>query len=148
MNIKGNRPVDSFHRELGKTMWDKCGMARTREGLDEAKATIRRLREEFWNEVSIPGDGRDLNTELEKAGRVADFLEFAEVFAEDAQQREESCGGHFREEHQTEEGEARRDDENFAHATAWEYRGDNEMAAPHKEALTFDYVKLTQRSYK
>jgi succinate dehydrogenase / fumarate reductase flavoprotein subunit len=147
MAIKGGRPVDDFHRRLGKTMWDRCGMSRSREGLIEAKRVIRDLREEFWNEVSIPGSGRDLNMELEKAGRVADFLEFAELFAEDALQREESCGGHFREEHQTEEGEARRDDENFAHATAWEHRPGGE-SVPHREALTFEYVKLTQRSYK
>jgi succinate dehydrogenase / fumarate reductase flavoprotein subunit len=145
--IQGSRTVDAFHRELGKLMWDKCGMARNAAGLQEALQRIPELREEFWRDVRVPGSGADFNQELEKAGRVADFLEFAELMCLDALVREESAGGHFREEHQTEEGEARRDDENFAHATAWEYRGD-QPSVPHREPLTFEYVKLTQRSYK
>jgi len=148
MGIRGSRPADSFHRELGKVMWDQVGMARTREGLAEAAGTIRSIREAFWNDLMIPGDSRDLNMELESAGRVADFLEFAELFANDALVREESCGGHFREEHQTEEGEARRDDDNFCHATAWEYQGDGQPFVEHREPLEFEYVHLTQRSYK
>ena len=148
MAVGGSKPADAIHRELGLTMWDRCGMSRTKEGLAEAKTKIQGLREEFWNEVSVPGGSRDLNTELEKAGRVADFLEFAELMVEDASVREESCGGHFREEHQTPEGEAKRDDENFSHVAAFEYTGDVSRAERHTEALDFEYVKLTQRSYK
>ena len=145
--VGGSRTVDSFHRELGLTMWDFCGMARTKPGLENAIAKIRGLREEFWGDVRVLGESESVNQSLEKAGRVADFLEFAETFAIDALDREESCGGHFREESQTEEGEAKRDDENYSYASAWEYQ---EGADPtlHKEALTFEYVKLAQRSYK
>jgi succinate dehydrogenase flavoprotein subunit len=146
--IRGKRTVDSFHRELGKIMWDKCGMARNAAGLKEALERIPKLREEFWRNVNVPGSDVELNQALEKAGRVADFLELAELTCLDALDREESCGGHFREEYQTEEGEALRDDEQFAYVAAWEYTGD--LAAPrlHKEPLEFQYVHLAQRSYK
>ena len=148
LGLRGTRTVDSYHRELGLLMWDECGMARTREGLAKAKARIAELREAFWQDIRIPGDAENINQELEKAGRVADFLEFAELFADDASVREESCGGHFREEYQTPEGEALRDDENFCHAAAWEFQGPGKPEARHVEPLTFEYVKLTQRSYK
>jgi succinate dehydrogenase / fumarate reductase flavoprotein subunit len=146
--IRGKRTVDSFHRELGKIMWDKCGMARNATGLKEALGLIPKLREEFWRNVNVPGSDAELNQALEKAGRAADFLELAELICLDALAREESCGGHFREEYQTEEGEALRDDEQFAYVAAWEYTGD--LAAPrlHKEPLEFQYVHLAQRSYK
>jgi succinate dehydrogenase / fumarate reductase flavoprotein subunit len=144
----GGRSVDSFHRELGHLMLDKVGMSRTREGLTETIEKVRSIREAFWNDVRVPGDDKNVNQELEKAGRVADFLEFAELMAIDALRREESCGGHFREEHQTADGEALRDDENFAHVTAWEFNGVGAEPTEHKEPLTFEYVKLAQRSYK
>ena len=146
--IKGKRTVDSFHRELGKLMWDKCGMARTAEGLREAIQRIPTLREEFWRNVNVPGSDVELNQALEKAGRVADFLELGELMARDALHREESCGGHFREEHQTEDGEARRDDEHFAYVAAWEWRGEGQEPCLHKEPLVFENVKLATRSYK
>ncbi|QRP50881.1 fumarate reductase/succinate dehydrogenase flavoprotein subunit [Amycolatopsis sp. FDAARGOS 1241] len=142
--VNGTRSVDSFHRELGLMMWDHCGMARTAEGLRKALDRVPELRAEFWRDVRIPGTGAELNQELEKAGRVADFLELAELLLLDALVREESCGGHFREEHQTPDGEAQRDDENFAHVSAWEY---GEKPVLHKEPLNFDYVHPTQRSY-
>lgn len=148
MGIRGSRPADSFHRELGKVMWEQVGMSRTKAGLEESLTRIRGIREAFWGDLMIPGDARDLNMELETAGRVADFLEFAELFANDALTREESCGGHFREEHQTAEGEAKRDDENFCHASAWEYNGAGKSFTEHREPLEFEYVHLTQRSYK
>jgi succinate dehydrogenase / fumarate reductase flavoprotein subunit len=148
LDIKGSRTVDSFHRELGKLMWDKCGMARNAAGLREALARIPELREEFWRDVNVPGSGAELNQALEKAGRVADFLELAELICRDALHREESCGGHFREEHQTEEGEARRDDERFAYVAAWEYAGRDTEPRLHREPLHFEYVHLAQRSYK
>ena len=146
--VGGSRSVDSFHRELGLTMWDHCGMARDAKGLNFAIGKIAELREAFWNDVRVLGSGEDLNQSLEKAGRVADFLEFADTFAKDALQRNESCGGHFREESQTPEGEALRDDENFSYASAWEFQGAGKDAVLHKEALSFEYVKLAQRSYK
>ncbi|MDE0897310.1 MAG: succinate dehydrogenase (quinone) flavoprotein subunit, partial [Planctomycetota bacterium] len=148
LSIQGSRSVDSFHRELGLTMWDKCGMARTESGLREAVDKIRDIRESFWGDVRVLGDADNLNQSLEKAGRVADFLEFAETFAVDALHRAESCGGHFREESQTEEGEALRDDENFCYAAAWEFQGVGKDSTLHKEDLSFEYVKLAQRSYK
>ena len=129
-------------------MLEKAGISRTAQSLIEAKEIIRDIRERFWNEVRIPGSGNELNAELEKAGRVADFLEFNELFVHDALNRNESAGGHFREEYQTEEGEALRDDENFQHVSAWEYNGVGVEATLHKEPLTFEYVKPTQRSYK
>jgi len=148
LSINGKRTVDSFHRELGKLMWDKCGMARRAEGLREAIHRIPVLREEFWRDVNVPGSDAELNQALEKAGRVADFLELGELMCRDALHREESCGGHFREEHQTQDGEARRDDEHFAYVAAWEWRGDGQEPCLHKEPLAFENVKLAMRSYK
>ncbi|MAD61846.1 MAG: succinate dehydrogenase flavoprotein subunit [Myxococcales bacterium] len=148
MSIKGDRSPDSFHRELGKICWDNCGMARNGKGLSSAIEQIRSLRDEFWQNIRILGDRDTLNQSLEKAGRVADFLEFGELMVRDALNREESCGGHFREEHQTPEGEARRNDEDFAYVAAWEFKGVDETPTLHKEELDFEYVKLTQRSYK
>ncbi len=148
LNIKGKRSVDSFHRELGKIMWDYCGMARTEEGLRTALEKIPKLREEFWADVNVPGDNEELNQALEKAGRVADFFELAELMCRDALHRTESCGGHFREESQTPEGEAQRDDENFAYVAAWEFTGDHAAPALHREPLEFEHVHPAQRSYK
>ena len=148
LSVKGKRTVDSFHRELGHIMWEKCGMARNAQGLRQALQEIPKLREEFWGNVTVPGSGAELNQSLEKAGRVADFLEFAELICTDALHREESCGGHFREEHQTEDGEAKRDDEKFAYVAAWEYTGEGRAPALHKEALEFHNVHLSTRSYK
>ncbi len=148
LDNKGGRTVDSFHRELGLKMLDKVGMSRTREGLEQTIAEIRTLRDAFWEDVRVTGDGKHVNQELEKAGRVADFLEFAELMTIDALNREESCGGHFREEHQTGEGEAKRDDEKFAYGSCWEFTGVGNAPVEHKESLKFEYVKLTQRSYK
>lgn len=148
LNVKGKRTVTEFHKELGKIMWDYCGMARTEEGLKHALKEIPRLRKEFWEDVNVLGDPKSFNQNLEHAGRVADFLEFAELFARDALERNESCGGHFREESQTPEGEAKRDDENYSYAAAWEYQGDDKPHVLHKEPLEFEHVKLTQRSYK
>jgi succinate dehydrogenase / fumarate reductase flavoprotein subunit len=147
MNIKGTKSVDHFHKKLGKIMWDKCGMARNEQGLKEAVAEIRTLREEFWNDVRIPGLQNEFNLELEKAGRVADFLELGELMCMDALNRKESCGGHFREESQTEDGEAKRDDDNFAYVAAWENKGNNNWEL-HKEELNFEIVHPSQRSYK
>jgi succinate dehydrogenase / fumarate reductase flavoprotein subunit len=148
LEIKGKRTVDRFHRDLGKIMWDYCGMSRSAAGLHKAIDSIRALREEFWRDVIVPGERNDLNQSLEKAGRVADFLELGELMCVDALDREESCGGHFREEYQTAEGEALRDDARFAYVAAWEYQGDTRAAALHREPLTFEYVKPAQRSYK
>ncbi len=146
LSINGKRTVTSFHRELGLLLWDKCGMARNASGLKSALETIPALREEFWENLTVPGSGDDLNTEIERAGRVADFIEFAELLVTDALTREESCGGHFREEHQTEEGEALRDDENFSFVGAWEYTGETPVL--HKEDLEFEEVHFSVRSYK
>ncbi|GIW13261.1 MAG: succinate dehydrogenase flavoprotein subunit [Tepidiforma sp.] len=148
LSIKGSRSVDSFHRELGKVMWDYCGMARNAEGLKFARKRVAELREEFWQDVKVLGEGETLNQSLEKAGRVADFFELAELMCQDALHREESCGGHFREEYQTPDGEAQRDDEHFAYVAAWEYCGTGKDAKLHKEDLIFEYVHPTQRSYK
>ena len=148
LSIKGKRTVDSFHRELGRIMWDKCGMARNAAGLQEALVLIPRLREDFWRDVNVPGSHAELNQALERAGRVADFLELGELMCRDALHREESCGGHFREEYQTEEGEALRDDEHFAYVAAWEHTGPDQQPRLHKEPLEFEYVHLAQRSYK
>lgn len=147
MNIKGNRTVDSFHKELGNIMWEYCGMGRNSEGLKKALTEIPKLREEFWGNVRIPGEANYLNTELEKAGRVADFIELGELMVRDALEREESCGGHFREEHQI-DGEAKRDDQNFCHVAAWEHQGDPSKAVRHQEELKFENVHLATRSYK
>jgi succinate dehydrogenase / fumarate reductase flavoprotein subunit len=148
LSIDGKRTVDSFHRELGKIMWDYCGMSRNDAGLRKALELIPPLREEFWRNVNVPGSDAQLNQALEKAGRVADFLELAELICIDALHRTESCGGHFREESQTPDGEALRDDDNFAYVAAWEYGGENEPPTLHKEPLVFENVKLSQRSYK
>ncbi|WP_026945458.1 fumarate reductase/succinate dehydrogenase flavoprotein subunit [Algoriphagus marincola] len=148
LSIKGSRTVDYFHKKLGKIMWNECGMARTAEGLKQAKADIKALREEFWKDVKVLGENEELNQSLEKAHRVADFLELGELMIDDAFNREESCGGHFREEYQTPEGEALRDDENFAYVAAWKYLGEGQEEELHKEPLEFENVKLTQRSYK
>jgi succinate dehydrogenase / fumarate reductase flavoprotein subunit len=148
LGIKGKRTVDSFHRELGRIMWDYCGMARNEAGLKTALGKIPELREQFWRDVNVPGENEELNQSLEKAGRVADFLELAELVCRDALERDESCGGHFREEHQTPDGEALRDDERFCHVAAWEYKGDGATPVRHQEPLTFESVPLTQRSYK
>ncbi|WP_100627995.1 fumarate reductase/succinate dehydrogenase flavoprotein subunit [Algoriphagus formosus] len=148
LSIKGSKTVDYFHKKLGKIMWNECGMARTAEGLKQAKADIKALREEFWKDVKVLGENEELNQSLEKAHRVADFLELGELMIDDAFNREESCGGHFREEYQTPEGEALRDDENFAYVAAWKYLGEGQEEELHKEPLEFENVKLTQRSYK
>jgi succinate dehydrogenase / fumarate reductase flavoprotein subunit len=150
LKINGKRSLDSIHRELGMLLWDKCGMTRNEKGLREALGKIPALREEFWNNVRVPGDGEDFNQALERAGRVADFLEFAELMCIDALERDESCGGHFREEHQTPDGEALRDDEHFAAVFAWEFQGNGQIAQPklHREPLHFETVHLSQRSYK
>ena len=147
MGVKGKRSVDSFHKELGHIMWENCGMARTRESLTTALDKIPRLREEFWSDVTILGERDTFNQSLEKAGRVADFLEFAELMCKDALEREESCGGHFRVEHQV-EGEAKRDDDKFCHAAVWEYTGDHAAPVRNVEPLVFENVKLATRSYK
>ncbi len=148
LGIKGKRTVDSIHRELGKIMWDLCGMARTEAGLRTALERIPKLREEFWHDVNVPGSDVELNQALEKAGRVADFLELGELLCRDALHREESCGGHFREEYQTPDGEALRNDEQFAYVAAWAYAGPGKDPLLNKEPLVFENVKLSQRSYK
>ncbi len=148
LTVNGSRTVDSFHRELGKLLWENCGMGRNRTGLKEALDKIPLLRDQFWRDVTVTGRNEDFNQTLEKAGRVADFLEFGELMCYDALQREESCGGHFREEYQTEEGEAKRNDDDFAYVAAWEFTAVGSAPTLHKEPLTFDYVPLSQRSYK
>lgn len=160
LSIKGTRTVDSFHRDLGLLMWDKCGMARSKEGLEEALREIPKIREAFWKDVRIPGTGEEMNMELEKAGRVADFIDFAELMCHDALDRAESCGGHFRIEHQftqddeavktgyTNEGEAKRHDDEFCYVSAWEYTGAGKAPILHKEELEFENVELSVRSYK
>ncbi|WP_182354943.1 fumarate reductase/succinate dehydrogenase flavoprotein subunit [Flaviflexus huanghaiensis] len=148
LSIDGNRSVDSFHKELGAIMWEKCGMERSEEGLKEAITEIRALREEFWRNVKVPGSAADLNQSLEKAGRVADFLELGELMCIDALHRRESCGGHFRAESQTEEGEALRHDDEFAYVAAWEWGGDGQAPSLHKEDLVYEFVEMKQRSYK
>jgi succinate dehydrogenase / fumarate reductase, flavoprotein subunit len=148
MNMKGKKTSPQFHRELGKIMWDYCGMSRTREGLTHAIGKIGELREEFWKNLSVSGMTNELNQNLEHAGRLGDFLELGELMCIDALEREESCGGHFREEYQTEEGEAQRDDEKFCHVAAWEYKGENARPVRHVEPLVFENVHLATRSYK
>ena len=148
LSINGKRTVNSFHRELGKIMWDHCGMARNEQSLNTALKRIPELRQEFWENMKVTGSGEELNQTLEHAGRVADFMEFAELLCTDALMRRESCGGHFRTEFQTEEGEAKRDDDNFAFVGAWEYQGPGKAPLLHKEPLVYDEVKMSQRSYK
>ncbi|MBK5271582.1 MAG: FAD-binding protein, partial [Bacteroidia bacterium] len=147
MNIKGAETVESFHKRLGKIMWEKCGMARNAKGLQEAIAEIQQLKKEFWSNVKIPGEINSMNPELDKANRVADFIELGELTCIDALNRNESCGGHFREEYQTPEGEAKRDDENYTYAAAWEYKDESKWEL-FKEELKFEVAKPTQRSYK
>jgi succinate dehydrogenase / fumarate reductase, flavoprotein subunit len=148
LETNGSRTVDDFHKELGKIMWDKCGMARNRAGLTQALQEIPKLREEYWKDVKVLGSAETVNQSLEKAGRVADFMEFAELMCRDALHREESCGGHFREEYQTEDGEAKRNDEEFTYVAAWEFKGVDEAPVLHKEHLEFENVALATRSYK
>jgi succinate dehydrogenase / fumarate reductase flavoprotein subunit len=147
LNIKGTKSVESFHKRLGLIMWNKCGMARNKQGLTEAIAEIQALRKEFWSDVRVLGSADEFNPDLEKAGRVADFIELGELMCKDALNREESCGGHFREEHQTEEGEAKRDDVNYAYVAAWEYKGISDWAL-NKEELVYENIKIAARSYK
>ena len=146
-SVNGTESVESFHKRLGKIMWDKCGMARKADGLKEAITEIRALRQEFWKNVRIPGEIGEFNPELDKAGRVADFMELGELMCMDALNREESCGGHFREEYQTEDGEALRQDDQFMYVAAWEHKGESEFVM-HKEALEYEVVHPSQRSYK
>ena len=148
LSIKGKKTVDEFHRELGLTMWEYCGMSRNEPGLKKAKAKIQALKKEFWENVNVLGSATELNQELEKAGRVADFMELGELMVDDALSRSESCGGHFREESATPDGEAMRKDDEFTYVSAWEYKGENQQEELHKELLIFENVKLTQRSYK
>ncbi len=148
LSAKGRQPVNAFHRRLGKLMWDHCGMARTRAGLEKALQEIPKLREEFWADVHVPGSGESLNQALERAGRVADFIELGELMCRDALAREESCGGHFREEHQHPDGECKRDDEKFGHVAAWEYQGDGQAPLRNTEPLNYEFVKMSMRSYK
>jgi succinate dehydrogenase / fumarate reductase flavoprotein subunit len=148
LSINGNKTVMEFHRELGAIIWDQVGMSRTAEGLTKAIEQIRELKKEFWTNLKLTGEKNTYNKYLEHAGRVADFFELGELMAIDALHREESCGGHFREDHQTEEGEALRNDEDFSYVAAWKYSGDDELPSLIKENLEFDFVQLTQRSYK
>jgi len=145
---KGKEPVSHFHKRLGKIMWEHCGMARTKAGLEEALRIIPALREEFWANVKVPGSGDTLNQSLEQAGRVADFIELGELLCRDALTREESCGGHFREEYQYPDGECKRDDEHFAHVAAWEYQGEGQAPLRNTEPLNYEFTKMSVRSYK
>jgi succinate dehydrogenase / fumarate reductase flavoprotein subunit len=148
LSIKGKKTVSEMHRELGKIMWENVGMARSKESLTKALKEIPRLREEFWKNCNVTGGPGEVNQQLENAGRLADFFEFGELLARDALHREESCGGHFRVEHQTEDGEAMRDDENFTYVAAWEFKGNDKEPELHKEPLKFENVHLAVRSYK
>ncbi len=148
LSVKGTKSARYYHKKVGDVMWNNCGMARTKESLEEALREIPKIREEFWANVRVPGEDKELNVELERALRVADFLEFAEVLVRDALHREESCGGHFRSEHQTPDGEAKRDDENFAYVGVWEYKGENQIPVLNKESLSYEFVKMSTRSYK
>ena len=148
MDVAGKHSVDSFHRELGTIMWDHCGMSRNAEGLTKAIGMINELRERFWRDVRVTGVNEEFNVSLENAGRVADFLEFAEILCYDALDRDESCGAHFREEHQTPDGEAKRNDEKFRYVSAWEFQGVGQKPKLHKEPLSFENIALATRSYK
>jgi succinate dehydrogenase / fumarate reductase flavoprotein subunit len=148
LSINGNETPTSYHRRLGKIMWDYCGMVRNEEGLKKALVLIKELEDEFWKNLKVAGKAEELNQELEKAGRVMDFFELAKLLCTDALNRKESCGAHFREESQTETGEAKRDDDNFSYVAAWEYKGQGQEPELHKEELKFEYVKLQERSYK
>ncbi|MDR1725438.1 MAG: fumarate reductase/succinate dehydrogenase flavoprotein subunit, partial [Bacteroidales bacterium] len=146
--VKGTKSVDTFQKALGKIMWEKVGMGRNKEGLQQAIPMLTNLKNEFWQDVRITGDRTSLNPELEKALRFSDHVELALLMAKDALQREESCGGHFREEHQTEEGEAKRDDNNFMFVAAWEYKGEDAEPEMHREDLNYEFIKVQQRNYK
>jgi succinate dehydrogenase / fumarate reductase flavoprotein subunit len=148
LGMKGKKTAVEFHRELGHVMWNNVGMSRTKQSCEKAVQCVRAIREEFWANLTVTGSGADLNVALERAGRVADFLEFGELLARDAAARDESCGGHFREEYQYDDGEAKRDDVNFGHVAAWEYRGDDTAPERHKEQLVWESVKPSVRSYK
>jgi len=148
MAVKGNQTVDTFHRKLGHIMWEYVGMARNREGLEKAIVLIRELREEFWKDVRIPGSIDELNIELDKAMRMADYLDLGELMARDGLERNESCGGHFREEFQTAEGEALRDDKNYTFVAAWEYKGPGQDPVLHKEPIIYESIEVKQRNYK
>jgi succinate dehydrogenase / fumarate reductase flavoprotein subunit len=148
LDNKGKEPVSHFHKRLGKLMWDHCGMARTKEGLETALKKIPELREEFWANVKVPGSGDTLNQSLEQAGRVADFIELGELMCRDALTREESCGGHFREEYQYPDGECKRDDEKFGHVAAWEFQGEGKAPLRNTEPLNYEFTKMSVRSYK
>jgi succinate dehydrogenase / fumarate reductase flavoprotein subunit len=148
LSIKGKEPVSHFQKRLGHIMWQYCGMARNREGLEKALQEIPALRQEFWSNVNVPGSGATLNQSLEKAGRVADFIELGELMCRDALTREESCGGHFREEHQYPDGECKRDDANFAHVAAWEYAGEGKTPVRNIEPLVYEFAKMSVRNYK
>jgi succinate dehydrogenase / fumarate reductase flavoprotein subunit len=148
LNVNGTKTVDELHRELGMVMWDYVGMARNEAGLKKAKELIKGIREDFWKNVKVLGTNEEINQTLERAARVADFMELGELITDDALMRRESCGGHFREESQTDENEAKRDDENYSFVSAWEYKGEGVPEELHKEPLQFDYVKPSQRSYK
>ena len=148
MKVQGTRSVDSIHKELGLIMWNNVGMARTKESLEKAIVEIARVRDLFWKEVRVPGEADSLNVELEKALRLLDFIEIGELMARDALNREESCGGHFREEYKTEEGEAKRDDENYSYVACWKYAGEGQEPELIKEDLNYQYIKVQQRNYK
>ena len=148
LSIQGKRTVDEFHKQLGKIMWDYVGMGRNAAGLTKAIGMIQALREEYWKDVKVVGTSASVNNDLERANRVADFMELAELIARDALHRNESCGGHFREEYQTEDGEAKRNDKEFAYVAAWQYAGEGKDPILNKEPLEFEYVKPSQRSYK
>jgi succinate dehydrogenase / fumarate reductase flavoprotein subunit len=148
MNMKGTRSPRSFHKELGQIIWNYCGMSRNQSGLNEAIEKLQKLKEEFWQNLLVVGKAEELNAELERAGRVADFIEFGELMCRDALMREESCGGHFREEHQTNEGEALRNDSDYAFVGVWEYKGEGQIPVLQKEDLAFENVALATRSYK
>jgi succinate dehydrogenase / fumarate reductase flavoprotein subunit len=148
LSVKGQKTPSELHRQLGNVMWNEVGMARSEGALKKALKKIPEIREEFWKNVRVAGVDKDLNQTLEKALKVADFLEFSELFVRDALERKESCGGHFREEAATPEGEAKRDDANFSHAAVWEYQGEGKEALLHKEPLAFEHIKMAERSYK
>jgi len=148
LSVKGKRTVDSFHKEIGKLLWDECGMARSKEGLEKAINRFNQIRDEFWSDVLVRGEGDELNQSLEKAGRVADFIDFGQLMCEDALSRNESCGGHFRVEHQTPEGEALRNDDDYFYVAAWQYTGEGKRPDLVKEPLHYEGVKLATRSYK
>jgi succinate dehydrogenase / fumarate reductase flavoprotein subunit len=148
LSVKGKRTVDSFHKEIGKLLWDECGMARSKEGLEKAIKRFDEIREEFWSDVRVLGDKEELNVSLEKAGRVADFIDFGQLMCEDALNRNESCGGHFRVEFQTPEGEAMRNDDDYFYVSAWKFKGEGNKPDLIKEPLNYETVKLATRSYK